>query len=414
MSETNEPVKRRRRATIAENPTQQESISETSIPLSTNTVAPPKASTEKAKTLTPSPLSPHHVSNNKKKHKKRNLGLITFSIIEGLIIAILVCAIILYVHNGWTENSLNTFIAGIVSTPSLLPIPSTTPSPTPSTTPSPTATPTPSPTILGGIYEAEGYNGLIKAAIYFNEEGIVTSAYLIESNEDPQYASRVFSEYNVEKWIDQDLSELEIDTITGCTITTNALKWILAQAKLDDYSDVIRAMEGYRKAVEIDKHFQTGNGLEFGMTRDDVIAIEGIPEIEQDEMLVYSVEVSGLDAKLLVHMTNSVTDGYIYAFTETHSSNNLYIKDFLSIDKLLRETYIDSEHTMIWIDEFYKNRENYYGLAVSKGDLQYANGWEFDSVTIIHTLSGDNYVPEHVLCYYSPDHVTSSSDKSRL
>lgn len=84
--------------------------------------------------------SKQHMINQKRtssprKRDKRVPWLIALAAIEGLLIAVILCAAMLYAMNGWSAGGVSGFISGLVSTPT--PIPTSTPTAVPTPTPTP-------------------------------------------------------------------------------------------------------------------------------------------------------------------------------------------------------------------------------------------------------------------------------------
>ena len=357
MSEVNERAKRRRRLAITETESNQ-----TPIPESVNTPLPVLDTDSSSQPQNREPIMQrpskkaiphHHVNSVNQKLKKHNQSLLALSIIEGIIISLLILGIAVYVMNGWTGGRASGLITGIMSTPTPIPTltPSPTPSPTPTLTPAPSPTPTltptpsttptppptpiitpkPTPKVYGGVYDVNGYNDM-RIAIYTDEDGIITSAYVVEHNESPQYGGKALDNKSLlNNWVGKHLDDVEVEAIAGCTKTTNALKQAILEARINDTTGLAKALKEYA-AVKADS-FEFRDGLRFGMTKQEVANIEGTPDIDEDIIWGYSVSVFGLDATLAIHFTSGITDSFTYFFTESHSSDNIYITDYNKVDE---------------------------------------------------------------------------------
>ena len=163
-------------------------------------------------------------------------------------------------------------------------------------------------------------------------------------------------------------------------------------------------------------YFTFRNGIKFGMTKDDIIAIEGIPDwdgTEEDRaMLAYVTTVSGLDAFLYYCLDyEGCLAQIMYIFTETHSNENLYISDFDEIEYSLSRKYGEQKIEYTWLDDYYKDDKSEWGFAIALGDMQMRTSRDYynetdnnadnfvDGVDIIHTISGDNFDITHLLIY---------------
>jgi hypothetical protein len=147
-------------------------------------------------------------------------------------------------------------------------------------------------------------------------------------------------------------------------------------------------------------------GISWGMTADEIIAVEGDKTItaQGDDLLVYDgLSVSGLDAAA-VYSFNSAGECYqlMYLFSEAHSDDNAYIRDFDKLTEALTGIYGEPTNSgQIWYNELFKADASRYGLAVSAGHLRYISIFETEHVKITNHLHGDNYTITHVLQYAS-------------
>ncbi|MEQ9619862.1 MAG: hypothetical protein RIG61_11915 [Deltaproteobacteria bacterium] len=93
-----------------------------------------------------------------------------------------------------------------------------------------------------------------------------------------------------------------------------------------------------------------------------------------------------------------------YAFTDRHSDNNLYIKDYERIKGVLTKKYgIPAQDEEIWSDETYKDKPEEYGKAAALGQLVLQSSWRTPETDIFLTLQGrDNDISLSAL-YYSTE-----------
>lgn len=93
-----------------------------------------------------------------------------------------------------------------------------------------------------------------------------------------------------------------------------------------------------------------------------------------------------------------------YAFTDRHSDNNLYIKDYEKIKGVLTEKYgLPAQDEQIWSDETYKDKPEEYGTAAALGHLVMQSSWTSPGTQIFLTLQGrDNNISLSAL-YYSAE-----------
>ena len=149
--------------------------------------------------------------------------------------------------------------------------------------------------------------------------------------------------------------------------------------------------------------FSFRNGITFGMTMEQVISAEGSqPDAKNEDRLMYIGQKSAGKSAIIIYMfVNNSLYGIYVTFTETHTNDNLYIKDFESVDKALTEKYGEPSADKVyeWSDSTFKGDSDSYGLAVSAGYLTIASKWAFDKYTIGHIIYGDNFDIIHAILY---------------
>lgn len=152
--------------------------------------------------------------------------------------------------------------------------------------------------------------------------------------------------------------------------------------------------------------FSIRNGIRFGMSQDEVLALENqSPVYSTDSSMLYmDVSAAGKPATLIYTFVNDYLFSVFYLFTDSHTNDNEYIKDFESIDQSLTSKYgtptMDQKYS--WDNSLYKDDKEDYGFAIALGHLQIMSQWTMDNYLISHALSGDNYEIEHSLIYVVP------------
>jgi len=129
-----------------------------------------------------------------------------------------------------------------------------------------------------------------------------------------------------------------------------------------------------------------------------------------DKLLTYESEISNLKPTLSYYFKNNKLSSVLYTFTEEHSNKNLYIEDYEKTKALLTEKYGEpSKVKEEWRSDLFKGDKQYYGLAISKGDLELNAIWKLDRTYIVCRIFGDNGNIDHGIFYSDK---TNSSDKS--
>jgi len=156
----------------------------------------------------------------------------------------------------------------------------------------------------------------------------------------------------------------------------------------------------------------TFRSTRWGMSKSEVIEQEGEPDHQEDSnsggyesaILYDGISVGRLDTYLIYYFTEDKLVRGVYNFQEDHTSENTYIDDFKKIKGILTNKYGRPEYDdEIWHKDLYKDDPDYYGFAVSIGDLEYRVRWETEETEIWLTLDGDNYEIDHHLYYDSKE-----------
>jgi len=159
----------------------------------------------------------------------------------------------------------------------------------------------------------------------------------------------------------------------------------------------------FAKDKTIPKKHYDFRKAKWGMTKRQVKRTEKRPVIlEKKETIVYSDSVSWYDCFVVYFFSNKklIKGGYI--FNISHTNNNGYISDYNNIKQLLikkyGKPYLDEQ---VWISNLFKNSPEYWGDAVSVGDLIYQASWKTPETTIAIVLQGDNYKIDLLVQYES-------------
>lgn len=137
----------------------------------------------------------------------------------------------------------------------------------------------------------------------------------------------------------------------------------------------------------------------WGMTREEVFALEGTPAEtgKTDDAIAwfayYYTNVADIDAILSYFFCDDGLYKARYIFNEEHSNNDLYLSDYHRIRKLLDEKYGPplSEEEVWYCNE---NKQALYedskGDAIALGYLAYYVTYELERTTIYLRIYGDN------------------------
>lgn len=166
--------------------------------------------------------------------------------------------------------------------------------------------------------------------------------------------------------------------------------------------------------AEDSEPFTIRNGVMFGMTRDEIIACEGAePFIENNDLIYVNQTAAGADARVIYFMENGSLMGVYITFTLLFTDPSQYIDHFNGVNDVLMAKYgvpdVDTDY--LWSNDFYKDDEEKYGLAVQSGDLSIVSIWRLANVMIVHIYGkvSDNNDVEHAIAYYMPDDIAETN-----
>lgn len=129
----------------------------------------------------------------------------------------------------------------------------------------------------------------------------------------------------------------------------------------------------------------------WGMSKEQVKAIEGEPMVEDENLLVYTGEAAGSPVDILYSFEDDELISGIYDFTDEHINNNLYYEDYLSLVEAYSEKYGKPiSQTENWKNDLYKDDPGNWGMAVAMGNVTFLSKWETDTTDIHVILRGDN------------------------
>ncbi|MBA7549873.1 hypothetical protein ES705_42372 [subsurface metagenome] len=168
-------------------------------------------------------------------------------------------------------------------------------------------------------------------------------------------------------------------------------------------------------AEEVKYDFRKTN---WGMSIEQVKATENAKlDLEIDSILFYSGvridEIYGEDFSCTYFFSEDKLFLALYVISEEHTNDNLYIRDYENLKKVLTKKYGKPKiNKTTWNSDFYKNDESKWGFAVSVGDLSYFSSWETPTTLITLELSGDNYeIKRNGLNYESKEYLKEQKDK---
>ncbi len=147
--------------------------------------------------------------------------------------------------------------------------------------------------------------------------------------------------------------------------------------------------------------------VEWGMSIDEVKDNETAKfytefNKEHTYSIVYKTKINNYSTLLLYNFYENKLFYALYLFTEKHSNDNLYIKDYEELKRMLINKYGEPDTDEIeWSNDLYKDTPQDYGFSVSAGYHEYSAYWyDKNDVSISISLMGDNFKINHSIYYF--------------
>ncbi len=146
------------------------------------------------------------------------------------------------------------------------------------------------------------------------------------------------------------------------------------------------------------KEIRTGKGprgLDWGMSKEEVMALEKANFLGDDVLLEYSDMYQDNQIRITYFFEYDKLDLIGYTFEKTFEHYNMYIDFYCQM--LQKHTELFGEpinNDKIWVNKSYENTpESRYGFAVSQGYLKLRAEWDWNDTRIVLHLSESNKVP---------------------
>lgn len=164
--------------------------------------------------------------------------------------------------------------------------------------------------------------------------------------------------------------------------------WRLAESEFDGGIDL-----GLPPADEPD--FRSSM---WGMTREEVIALEGMPDTDEDGRLSYDVNLGGIPGYAVFVFEGGYLMKTQYVLTPQHPDANAYVEDFQRLRSALAGKYGEAAQEERWREGSGK-RPALMGDAVAQGMLTLDDNWETDRTVYNHWLYGGEGNVYHLIQY---------------
>jgi len=148
------------------------------------------------------------------------------------------------------------------------------------------------------------------------------------------------------------------------------------------------------QSAEIKSGFRKSS---WGWTPKQVMATEkGKPQTTKLDgnrtLLRYKNKLAGLNMTVAYIFASNKLVRAKYLLSDTHSNNNLYLRDYDTLLNVLTEKYGEpSANDRSWNNDLYKDDIENWGMAVAVGHMLQFASWENELTTISEMIQGDNF-----------------------
>ena len=145
-------------------------------------------------------------------------------------------------------------------------------------------------------------------------------------------------------------------------------------------------------------------GMEWGSSATQVLANhDQQPDLQQQDMLVWSVVVAGVDAQAIFEFGPGGLNEGSYMFTEAHiGAPGRFFRDYEAVEAALIEQHgLPNETGEVWTEDTFRGDRENRGMALRLGHMQLGSVWNAANATITHLLSEISGDITHFLLYHA-------------
>ena len=162
------------------------------------------------------------------------------------------------------------------------------------------------------------------------------------------------------------------------------------------------------ESIKQDFDFRQTN---WGMTMNEVLTTESLKVVSNENNRVfYQTSILNKDCYLFYYFENdNKLSSAGYFFDIKHTNPNDYIEDYLKLQDSLCSKYGEPiTNKIVWKNNLYRNNQQFWGLAISMGHLQYKSTWETITTKISLNLYGDNYQNNLMIVYSDKNYISET------
>jgi len=135
--------------------------------------------------------------------------------------------------------------------------------------------------------------------------------------------------------------------------------------------------------------------FEWGMTRDEIMRADGRPlsqgSSEEFEVLVYHREIMNKKCQVQYILSENSLVSARFRLLENYADKNRYIEDYNKLRQYLTATVgTPRADRTVWQDRSYESQNDCWGIALSKGQVEFSSEWVFRDTEVRLSLAGED------------------------
>lgn len=150
-------------------------------------------------------------------------------------------------------------------------------------------------------------------------------------------------------------------------------------------------------------------GIAWGMSRGEVRALETARKNRATEdsagwLRYASEQPDGRMASTAYYFEDDALSRIYYIYEDEHEDKGRHMDDFDEVSESLAEALGEpTDSGLEWRRSAYQGDPEWYGLAVSLGDLRVNEIWVLNDMSVTHEMTGEDHVVTHYLEYAAPE-----------
>ena len=148
-------------------------------------------------------------------------------------------------------------------------------------------------------------------------------------------------------------------------------------------------------------------GVSWGMSEEEVTNIEGIPDRTEEDLLIYDIEISGVDLLLRYKFIEDTLVQATFYNNENYIDNSQYYNDYQTLNNSLKQVHGDPQKEIANWDSSMAKAMHSEKMGFELNMVEFLTNWEKERFSINHILTNEDFSNAvHAFIYESlvPEH----------